>query len=255
MAQRMESVAPPGGVMLSESTARLVEAAALGEPEMVRIKGADDRWPRAAWLRHAAQRASAAGHRNWSVGEWETEHRRRHAGRAISGHGCVVGVTGRPASARAVWSVRTARRAAAGSEVFSDLLRVPRQPISRFMRWRGCCALPPDRRSRDPDARGSVRAQVPDGGDPEDMVLLDDLLGIADPDAALPNIDPDARRRRLTALINPLSLARTTRRSTSIEDVHWIDEASESMLADFLTVIPQTPSLVLITYRPEYRER
>ena len=42
MAQRMESVAPPGGVMLSESTARLVEdAVVLGEPEMVRIKGAD----------------------------------------------------------------------------------------------------------------------------------------------------------------------------------------------------------------------
>ena len=35
MAQRMESVAPPGGVMLSASTARLVDgAAALGEPEM-----------------------------------------------------------------------------------------------------------------------------------------------------------------------------------------------------------------------------
>ncbi len=43
MAQRMESVAPPGGVMLSASTARLVDgAAALGEPEMVRIKGADE---------------------------------------------------------------------------------------------------------------------------------------------------------------------------------------------------------------------
>ena len=38
----------------------------------------------------------------------------------------------------------------------------------------------------------------------------------------------------------------------SIEDAHWIDEVSESMLADFLTVIPQTPSLVLVTYRPEY---
>src|SRR6476661_7815169 len=36
MAQRMESVAPPGAVMLSESTARMVDgAAALGEPEMV----------------------------------------------------------------------------------------------------------------------------------------------------------------------------------------------------------------------------
>ena len=37
-----------------------------------------------------------------------------------------------------------------------------------------------------------------------------------------------------------------------IEDAHWIDEVSESMLADFFSVIPQTPSLVLITYRPEY---
>ena len=43
MAQRMESVAPRGGVMLSESTARLVEGAAvLGEPEMVHIKGVDE---------------------------------------------------------------------------------------------------------------------------------------------------------------------------------------------------------------------
>src|SRR6516162_3316720 len=42
MAQRMESVAPAGGVMLSASTARLVgQTALLGEPEMVRIKGAD----------------------------------------------------------------------------------------------------------------------------------------------------------------------------------------------------------------------
>ena len=42
-AQRMESVAPPGGVMLSESTARLVEhTVMLAEPEWVRIKGADE---------------------------------------------------------------------------------------------------------------------------------------------------------------------------------------------------------------------
>ena len=43
MAQRMESVAPPGGVMLSASTAHLVEqSTALGEIELVRIKGASD---------------------------------------------------------------------------------------------------------------------------------------------------------------------------------------------------------------------
>jgi adenylate cyclase len=42
MAQGMESVAPPGGVMLSKSTMRLIEnAAILGDPEAVHIKGFD----------------------------------------------------------------------------------------------------------------------------------------------------------------------------------------------------------------------
>ena len=34
-------------------------------------------------------------------------------------------------------------------------------------------------------ARDRVRAQIPDA-DPEDLLLFDDLLGIADPDAPLP---------------------------------------------------------------------
>jgi len=59
------------------------------------------------------------------------------------------------------------------------------------------------------EARDRVRDRVPDA-DPEDLVLFDDLLGIADPNVALPAIDPDARRRRLTALVNAASLARET---------------------------------------------
>ena len=42
MAQRMESAAPPGEVMVSDSTARLVEhATSLAEAEKVHIKGSD----------------------------------------------------------------------------------------------------------------------------------------------------------------------------------------------------------------------
>ena len=100
-------------------------------------------------------------------------------------------------------------------------------------------------------ARDRVRDRVPDA-DPEDLLLFDDLLGIADPEVALPAIDPDARRRRLTALVNSASLARQAPAVYVIEDAHWIDDVSESMLAEFLTVIPQSPSLVLLTYRPEY---
>ena len=56
-------------------------------------------------------------------------------------------------------------------------------------------------------ARDRVRDRVPDAN-PEDLLLLDDLLGIADPEVGLPKIDPDARRRRLTALVNAASLTR-----------------------------------------------
>ena len=100
-------------------------------------------------------------------------------------------------------------------------------------------------------ARDRVRDRIPDA-DPEDVLLLDDLLGVADPAAPSPSIDPDARRRRLTALVNAASLGREMPAVYVVEDAHWIDEASESMLAEFLAVIPQTPSLVLVTYRPEY---
>jgi predicted ATPase len=102
------------------------------------------------------------------------------------------------------------------------------------------------------EGRARVRARIPDAN-PEDLLLLDDLLGIGDPDAAPPAITADARRRRLAALLNAAALTRTAPAQYVIEDVHWIDEVSEAMLAEFVTVVPQSRSLVLITYRPEYR--
>ena len=120
------------------------------------------------------------------------------------------------------------------------------------MWWRGCCARAAGwLTSTATAARARLREHVPDA-DPQDLLLLDDLLGIADPEVALPQIDPDARRRRLTALMNTAALARTEPALFIIEDAHWIDAVSESMLADFLSVIPRTPSMVLITSRPEY---
>ena len=172
--------------------------------------------------------------------------------RSISGHGCVVDVTGPPGigKSRLVYEA-TALARRRGAEVFSTFCEshaadIPFHVVARLLRDVAGIADVDDEM-----ARQLVRAQVPGGSD-EDLLLLNDLLGIRDPDAALPNIDPDARRRRLTALINSVSLARTDPVVYVIEDVHWIDEVSESMFADFLTVIPQTHSVVLITYRPEY---
>jgi class 3 adenylate cyclase len=254
MAQRMESVAPPGGVMLSASTARLVEGAAtLGESQHVQIKGADAPAPAQRLLsmgegHHPGGRAES----NLVGRRWEMSAVEGLLDRAIDGHGAVVGVVGSPGIGKSRLVREVAAMAGRRSvEVFTTFCEshatdVPFRVVARLLRVAtGIEGLDAEA------ARAQVHARVPDA-DPEDLLLLHDLLGIADPNARLPAIDPDARRRRLTALVNADSLARETPAVYVVEDAHWIDEVSESMLADFLTVIPQTPSLVLATYRPEY---
>lgn len=253
LAQRMESVAPPGAVMVSESTARLVEhAAVLDDVELVHIKGADKPVP--------AQRLSAMDPQHSHTGRTESSLVGRQAevnaveamvARAGSGRGGVLGVVGPPG----VGKSRVAREAAAlasghGLEVYwafceSHAGDVPFQLVRHLLR--AVCGVA---ELSDAEARDRVRMQFA-GSDEPDVQLLDDLLGIAD-SASQPAIDPEVRRRRLTATINAASLARTEPVLFVIEDAHWIDEVSESMLVDFLTVIPRTPSLLLITYRPEY---
>jgi class 3 adenylate cyclase len=253
MAQRMESVAPPSGVMLSESTAQLVEnAAVLGEPETVHIKGAGDAGTRRL-LGMTAQPLRSGLSESTLVGRgWELSMLAAMLDRSIEGRGSVVGVVGPPGIGKTRLAGEATRLAKdRGVEVFSSFCEshateVPFRVVARLLRT-GWQVSGLD----DAIARTRVRARVPDA-DPQDMLLLDDLLGIRDPEVALPKIDPDARWRRLTALVNAASLARSEPAVFVVEDVHWIDEVSESMLAEFVTAIPQTHSMVLFTYRPEY---
>jgi AAA ATPase domain len=239
--------------MLSDSTARLVAAAAvLGERELVHIKGAGEPVPARRLLSVAAQRTGVSV--TTFVGrEWELSTLAAMLDRSTGGRGCVVTVVGPPGIGKTRLTAEATRLAKShGVDVFSTFceshaIDVSFHVVARLLRSVGHLGGL-DQQS----ARAQVRAQFPDA-DPQDLLLLDDLLGIADPDAQLPRIDPDARRRRLTALINTAHLARTEPAIFVIEDTHWIDEVSEFMIADFLAVIPQTPSLVLITYRPEYR--
>ena len=255
MAQRMESIAPPGAVMLSASTARLVEGtAALGEPELVQIKGADEPVPARRLLSIGKEHRAVGRDESVLVGRrWEMSAVEGLLEGAIDGHGAVIGLVGPPGigKSRLVREVAsTAERN--GADVFSAYCeshtnQIPFHAVARLLRAAtGVEGLDA------PSARARIRAGAADA-DAEDLLLLDDLLGIGDPDVALPQIDPDARRRRLTALVNAASLSRESPAVYIVEDAHWIDEVSESMLAEFLTVIPQTPLLVLATYRPEYQ--
>jgi adenylate cyclase len=254
MAQRMESVAQPGGVVLSESTAQLVEhLAALGEIEYVRIKGGKNAV--------RTRRLLAAGGEHTRPLRWEPTlvGRTREMDtvsvlldQSINGNSRVVGVTGPPGIGKS----RTANEAAKMAATFripmfltfseSHARDVPYRVAARLLRSVfGIRDTAPDA------ARARVRSHVP-SANPEDLRLLDDLLGIGDPQVALPAITPDARLRRLSALLKTAAMERNTPAVYLIEDAHWIDEASESMLVELINAIEHTKSMVLITYRPEY---
>jgi adenylate cyclase len=255
IAQRMESVAPAGGVMVSESTARLVEnAAVLDETELVRIKGTDDMVP-ARRLLHTMADPVLARRRMWTlVGrQWEMRALSGILDESIAGRGCVVGIGGAPGLGK----TRLAHEVAGianeiGVEVHSTFceshaIQVPFHVLGRMIR-----AVLRVNDLEDAAARAIVEARFPKAN-PEDLVLLEDLIGICDSNVTLPMIDPDARRRRLAQMIKAALLARRTPALYVIDDVHWIDKTSEAMFAEFFSVIPRTHSMVLLTYRPEYR--
>jgi adenylate cyclase len=254
MAQRMESIAPPGGVMLSQSTARLVQnSVVLAEPELLHIKGSDVPVP-ARRLLGTAPRSQVSPQRSILVGrDWELAALTAMLDRSINGHGCVASVVGPAGIGKSRLVAEIAAIAESrGAQAFwtfceSHTSEVPLHASTCLLR----AALGADQLDEE-SARALVRAQVRDA-DPTDLLLLEDALGIRDATSELPDISPDARRRRLTALVDTIALARTTPSVFVIEDAHWIDASSESLFADFLSVIPRTRSLVLITYRSEYQ--
>jgi class 3 adenylate cyclase len=241
MAQRMESVASPGGVTLSASTARLVEdTAVLGERELVHIKGADEPVPAHRLVGIAEHRRPVRRPESILVGR-RTEVSAVEAllDRAVDGQGSVIGMTGPPGigKSRLVREV-SAMAALRGVDVFttfceSHTSQIPFRAVGRLLRAAfGVEGL-------DAQAARSLLREGLCEVNPEDLLLFDELLGIADQAVHLPQIDPDARRRRLTALVNAASLARERPAIYVVEDAHWIDAVSESMLVDFFAVIPQ----------------
>ena len=254
MAQRMESAAAPGAVMVSESTARLVgNAVILGEPERVHIKGSDNPVSARRLLAISDQQPTRRNEAALVGRTWELATVKAVLEEAIEGAGCVLTLAGPPGIGKSRLVRETVASASErGVPVFSTYCEshttdVAFNVVARLLRaTTGIEGLGAD------EARARVRARLPQS-DPEDLLLIDDLLGIGDPEVPTPDIGPDARRRRLTAVVNAAAISARTPAVYVIEDAHWIDAASESMLADFMAVAPQTPSLMLLTYRPEYR--
>ncbi|OMC25251.1 ATP-binding protein [Mycobacterium colombiense] len=254
MAQRMEAAAPPGGVMCSLSTARLVEnAAQLGPVEDVLVKGADVPVPARQLLAMSSERMVLGRQEGLMLGR-DTE---MHLLRSLfdTHPGCLVGIVGPPGLGKSrllrefteVAESHGADIVVARCEAHTSALAF--RALSRLLR-----AMFKVEGLSPGEAREHASSQCPGLLRPpsDDAQILFEAMGIAD-SAALPlQLSAEARRRRLIEIGAHAVRTRPGRTVFVLEDAHWIDEQSDDVLADFATALDGTMSLFVTTYRPEF---
>ena len=265
LAQRMEQLARPGAVCVSQHTAALaegyVELADLGQIE---VKGAS-RPVRVYELtgvgtaRGRLDVAQARGLGRFVGRDRELQALEDGLEQALAGDGQVVGIAGEAGVGKSRLCHEFAeRRRAEGTPVFHvaglpHARSVPLLPVLDLLRaYFGIGEHDPDAAARE---RISARLLGLDARFDEDLPLLFDFLGVSDPGRSLPRMDPEARQRRLLALMKRVARAQSAQEPgvTLVEDLHWLDPASELFLANQVEAVQGTRGLVVVNFRPEYR--
>jgi class 3 adenylate cyclase len=85
----------------------------------------------------------------------------------------------------------------------------------------------------------------------EHLPIVADFLGYAAPESTPRPIDPTTRRARLRGSLSQIMKAAGRRPSVMIvEDLHWLDEASQEFLEIWMAAVEGTSVLMVLTFRP-----
>jgi adenylate cyclase len=87
----------------------------------------------------------------------------------------------------------------------------------------------------------------------EHLATLTDFLGCAGTEPTPRAVDPSTRRTRLRDSISRIVKAAWSQTSVIIiEDLHWLDEASQDFLETWMTAVEGTRVLMVLTFRPDW---
>jgi class 3 adenylate cyclase/tetratricopeptide (TPR) repeat protein len=265
LAQRMEALAEPGKAYLTESTAELahgfMELKDLGHFE---IKGSSQPVGvfELAGVGAARSRLDLSRERGFSsfVGrDKEMAVLEAALERAERSEGAAVGIVAEPGVGKSrlchEFSQRCRER---GIEVFECQAQahgqaIPFMPVLQMLRsYFGIVDGDPERIVREKIA-GRTLLLDPDFA--EDLPLLFDFLGVPDPSRPLPQLSAEARHRALRGAVCRLVRAPNRRHSivALVEDLHWMDEGSATLLGELISSVEGTKTLAIVNFRPEYK--
>ena len=264
LSARMESLAEPGTIRVSRNTVRLVRAYftfnALGATH---VKGKSE--PQETFVLSGASRvtsrldASAAHGLTTYAGRGEelailTESSEK----AFSGQGQVVGVKGDPGvgKSRLIFELR---RSIGGRLASFEGRCVPFGKSIAFLPLRDILRTYLD--CSDDDTPQSVTQKIRHhiemlGLEADDaLAAFQDLLALPVESQTWPALSPNKRKDKTFETLRDFLLyaSRKDPLMIVVEDLHWIDKASEAFLDFLIGALSDTAILLLMIYRPEYR--
>ena len=264
LAARMEQMATPGSIVISEYTRKLTEGyfdlKALGAAD---IKGVDEplnvyEVTGAGPLRTRLQVSARRGLSRFVGRHIEMDQMQQALTQAKAGHGQIVGVMGEPGlgKSRLFYEFKlTSQSGCLVLEAFavSHGKASPYLPLMELLK--NYCQIEPtdDERSRRERVIGKVLGL--DRSLEETLPYLFALLGIEDGSSSLQQMDAQIRRQRTFEALKKLFLRESLNQPLLliVEDLHWIDSETQGFLDSLSESVASAQLLLLVNYRPEYR--
>ena len=265
LAARLEQLAEPGTILLSETTHRLVQGIIRAErTDPLHVKG--KREPVTAYrLAGLRPRRSPLEERPArSLGEFvgrqrELEVLRDLLGQVTAGQGQVVGLVGEAGmgKSRLVYEFRRTlaeqRVTVLEGRCVSYGSSIPYLPWIDIVR-NNCGLVESDSPELIADKVATALREV--GMDPDEWsVYLLHLLGVKERAEFLDALSPEAVKARTFETLRQMSLKGSRLRPLVfiVEDLHWIDKTSEEYLATLVENVTAAAIFLIETYRPGYR--
>jgi class 3 adenylate cyclase/tetratricopeptide (TPR) repeat protein len=266
LAARMEQMAMPGSVLLAPATVREAEGFVVVRPLGARpVKGLDSpievfELVGATTVRSRLQATAARGLTRFVGRDPEICELRQATARAAAGAGQVVAVVGEAGVGKSRlfwefvhsvaaegWRVVEGRSVSYGKT--SSYLPLVELLKSYF-------AVEPSDEPRAVREKVTGKLLALDRGLEPHLAPLLWLLDVPlRPSDKLPE-DPASRRRQTLDSIRALLIreAQVQPLAVVVEDLHWIDDETQELLDSLVDAMERSPLLLLVNYRPEYRD-